>query len=83
MSAAGQENLGVTPVREGFAFDVASLERWMAAEQLRQLFRDRTLSGVQELHGWKEGTFAFHPGDENEARRSPLAFAFDPERFDA
>jgi len=32
MSAATAEsNLGVTPVREGFAFDVAALERWMAA----------------------------------------------------
>jgi aminoglycoside phosphotransferase (APT) family kinase protein len=32
MSAATAEaNLGVTPVREGFSFDVAALERWMTA----------------------------------------------------
>jgi aminoglycoside phosphotransferase (APT) family kinase protein len=29
-AAAAEANLGVTPVREGFAFDVAALERWMA-----------------------------------------------------
>jgi aminoglycoside phosphotransferase (APT) family kinase protein len=29
MSAAAEENLGTTAVRDGFAFDVASLERWM------------------------------------------------------
>jgi tetratricopeptide (TPR) repeat protein len=53
----------------------------VAPEQLRELFRARSISGIEELHGWKEGTFAFHPGDENEARRSPLTFAFDLQRL--
>lgn len=30
MSAQAQDNVGTTPVREGFAFDEASLSRWMA-----------------------------------------------------
>ena len=31
MSAGVDENVGTTPVREGFAFDEAALARWMEA----------------------------------------------------
>src|SRR5204862_1841082 len=50
-------------------------------EQLHELFLDRSISGVTELHGWKEGTFSFHPGDQNEGHRTALGFVFDLQRL--
>lgn len=51
-------------------------------EQLRELFLDRSIAGVEELHGWKEGTFSFHPGEEDGGRQpGALAFSFDLQRL--
>jgi tetratricopeptide (TPR) repeat protein len=53
----------------------------LVPEQLHQLFLDRAIAGVEELYEWKEGTFSFHPGDENQSRQSTSPFVFDLQRL--
>jgi tetratricopeptide (TPR) repeat protein len=53
----------------------------VAPDQLRELFLDRFIAGLEELHGWKEGTFSFHPGEPNEGRQAPLELVFDLQRL--